>query len=141
MSDMNRKNEADLNGNLEKARRHIAASAEAVSYRADIKNRAKDAIEQAKGNVLAAIAQTFDTAKTSVQKAASTAQDTASDLSERARPHVEAAIENVQSAADRVGENLAPVVESVREVAESAVATVQYVADAASDAIVHAKES
>lgn len=118
---------ASLNEDLDGARRRIAASTEAVSYRVDVKSRAKDAVEHAKESLLATIAQSFDTAKSSVQKAASTAQDAAVDLGERARPHVEAAIDNVQTAAERLGENLAPAVQSVQEVAESAAATARNV--------------
>ena len=106
-----------LHVDLDTARSRIAASAEAVSYRTDIKNRAKDAVDRGKENLLAMIAQSFDSAKTNVQKAGSIAQDKASDLG------------------DRLGENLAPAVETIRDVAESAVATAQHVADAASDAI------
>ena len=106
-----------LHVDLDAARRRIAASAEAVSYRTDIKNRAKDAVEQGKENLLAMIAQSFDSAKSNVQKAASIAQDKATDLG------------------GRLGENLAPVVETVRDVAESAVVTAQHVADATSDVI------
>ena len=64
-----------LHVDVDTARRRIAASAEAVSYRTDIKNRAKDAVAQGREQLIAIIAHSFGLAKTNIQKAASTAQD------------------------------------------------------------------
>ncbi len=142
MNETNAKSRAQrLRSEIDAARHRVAASAEAVAYRTDVKARAKDAVENGKDKLLALIAQSFDTVKDSVGKAASTAQSGANDLGERARPHVEAALETVQGAADSVAEHVTPVIETVKDAAQSAVATAHQVADAASDAIASGKDA
>ncbi|GAC1562443.1 MAG: hypothetical protein NVS3B17_15830 [Vulcanimicrobiaceae bacterium] len=159
MSDSN----AQLRAELEVTRRRAAASAEAVSYRTDVPKRAKDAVEQGKNRFLTSIVTSLDMMKDSVGKAASTAQAGASDLTERARPHVEAAIDTVGAAAeaaiDTVGaaaetasvhiadvahkaaEQLAPIGDGVSAAAETVASAAQSVAAVASDAIDAGKES
>lgn len=142
MNETNAKlNAQSLRAEIEIARQRVAASAEAVAYRTDVKARAKDAVEDGKEKLLAVLAQSFDTIKASLGKAASTAQSNASDLSERARPHVEAALETVQTAADTVSEHVTPLIDTVTDAAQTAVATAHHVADVASDAIASGKDA
>lgn len=92
---------------VEETRARAAASVEALSYRTDVRARAKDAVESGKERLMDRIADQIVAMKDTVGKAASTVQAGVDDLAESARPHVAAAVETFGDVAADVGAHIA----------------------------------